>query len=131
MKTVHEGADEGSGVGGGDGGTVGIATPTLIANDAGDPDGDDVRFVFRVVDADTGLIVSQSLPIASDANGAVVFVVVLVDPPGVMKKRKQLDHMPVRAGVAGQHQPVGPHPGPVGDAVVAPPVNSQLAAQML
>lgn len=48
----------------------------------------------------------------------------------VMKEGKQLHHMHDGASVTGEHQAIGPHTRPVGDAVVAEPVDTQLVAQM-
>ena len=48
-----------------------------------------------------------------------------------MKESKQFNHMPVGTGPISQHQAVGPHARPVGDAVVvAPPVDFQLMAEL-
>lgn len=48
-----------------------------------------------------------------------------------MKESKQFNHMPVSTSLISQHQAVGPNASPVRDAVVAPPVDLELVAQLL
>jgi hypothetical protein len=54
---------------------------------------------------------------------SVVFVGVFVKAPGVMEKRKQLNHMDIGTCVLSQHQSVGTDTGPVSNAMVSPPIN--------
>ena len=59
------------------------------------------------------------------------FVFMFVDAAGIVKEGKQLDNMTVGSGLIGEHQTICPHTRPMGNAVVAPPVDSKLVAQVL
>lgn len=48
-----------------------------------------------------------------------------------MKESKRLHHMAIGSCLLRQHQAIGLNARPVGDAVVAPPVDLELLAQVL
>jgi hypothetical protein len=61
---------------------------------------------------------------------AVVSVVSIMPPPGVMKKGEQRDDAGIRPSVAGEHQAVPAHARPVPDAMDAVPVEGELLPQV-
>ena len=63
--------------------------------------------------------------------GAVLGIVVVVVPAGVVEEGEQLHHPAVRAGGFGQEQAVVAHPGPVGGPVDPRPVEAEVPPQMV
>lgn len=62
---------------------------------------------------------------------AMAIVHMFIESEGVVKISEQLHHMAIGSCLLRQHQAVGPNARPVGDAVVAPPVDLEPLAQVI